>query len=120
MTATFPPIISTPDALSPRIFIPGASTPKSHVNWNTPTFATATIWFASANQSSGAVNDECSYEFYAQAGTYTLDTFWSTGANRGQVQLSIDGVTVGATVETYTPAAGNTRNVVPGMSGRGT
>src|SRR6185312_1886778 len=66
------------------------ATPFSNVRWNTIAQSSAD-YFGGELQSDGTQNDEVVFEKYLQAGTYTMDLFYKTGATHGIFTIFVDG-----------------------------
>lgn len=69
---------------------------------------------AQYRQSSGAVNDEVSWDLYIPAGTWSFTLYGYNGANRGIMTVQLDGVTAG-TVDQYAAAGAATRGTIAGI-----
>lgn len=98
---------------TPQIHIPANASPKANTNFATVT-QTSTDWEMVRRASSAAQNDEVTYDFYADAGTYDLVVFHRRASNGGIFTVQIDGVTVG-TVDNYAAAAASVRSVITGV-----
>jgi hypothetical protein len=96
---------------TPVVDINTFAQPTAQTNW--ATLATSsTQWFNASVQSSGAQNDEITFAFYGQAGTYSLEAFFRGGPNFGAATFSIDGTDVG-TIDMYVGAATTKKAAIP-------
>jgi hypothetical protein len=70
--------------------------------WNVVVFNTVNFNPATyVLRNNGALNDEVSYKFVLQAGTYTVSLYADRDVNRGIVQAKVDGVNIGSTLDMY-------------------
>lgn len=95
------------------VFITPWTASKANTNWATRTQNSALLsggWL----QSSGAQNDEVSWDIWLDAGTYKFAMVHSDDSNRGIYSVQLDGVEKG-TIDAY--AAGNTHNVYDEITG---
>jgi hypothetical protein len=67
------------------------------------------------NASTGGINDYIEWDVWMPAGTWTLLYYYLTGSSYGIATVSLDGTTLGATIDGYT--AGSVRNNVATRTG---
>lgn len=90
-------------------------TPKVNVGpWTSQILGLAPAAVTPYSQSSGAQNDAITYDVVTSAGTFTVDLFHLTGANRGIYTIAFDGVTKG-TVDGYTASSGSAVSTLTGI-----
>ncbi len=89
---------------SQNIFIDPFLGSVSQVNWSTFS-QNAAFYFGGAVASTTAQNSEVTYEFYAEAGVYTLDMLLSNSNNRGVYTIFIDGVQLDTQIDGYSASA---------------
>lgn len=100
---------------TPSIFVNVLCTPQVNWQWDNLVFVAAQA-YGGVQRSTGAQDAEASFDFYAEAGTYTLDVFHGTGTDRGIYTVEVDGVQVG-TIDGYLGAGGAaTRSSVIGIT----
>lgn len=95
----------TPVAPTGQEFINVLATPFSNVRWNTIAQSSAD-YFGGELQSDGTQNDEVVFQKYLQAGSYTMDLFYKTGATHGIFTIFVDGVQLGTTVDSWVASGG--------------
>lgn len=93
--------------LSPDIFpwlidVNVFGTPISHINWDT-NVADATAVMGGHKDSSGAQNDEISFDIVLAAGTWTFELIYVAGSDTGIFSILLDGTLIG-THESYVGA----------------
>ncbi len=98
---------------TPQVHIPANVTPKAQTNWATWSVQ-STDWEMIRLASSAAQNDEITFDFYTDAGTYDLLLFHRRASNGGIFTVQIDGVTVG-TIDNYAAAAASIRTPLNGL-----
>lgn len=90
-------------------------TPISHVNWNTNTVSNSAIrngW----RESSGAQNDEMSFDLILTAGTWDVELLYIKDSSNGIFSVQFDGIEKG-TIDSYAAAVSyNNRTTVSGIA----
>ncbi len=88
-----------------RILIPTNQFDRSSVGitWNVD--AGQSIGWGHLGASTGAVNDYIEWDVWFPAGTWTLLYYYLTGSSYGIATVSLDGTTLGATIDGYTAAS---------------
>lgn len=81
------------------IFIQTFTTPKSHTNWNSNNISGYQLFYGS-KISSGAQNDQITWDIVLAAGTWTIELLHVQAADTGQYSVQLDSVEKGV-VEGY-------------------
>jgi hypothetical protein len=109
-TSSAPTLEAVP-APTGQVWINVLATPAANVRWNTLTQSSA-AFFGAFIQSDTAVNAEVTFNKYLQAGTYTMDVYYFSGANRGIFTPFVDGVQLGTTIDTFAASGVATRATI--------
>lgn len=92
-----------------------ASTVTAPVGVWAPTYIADPAYFGWVNQSDGTQNDQISYDFACDAGTYTLELYHLPFQSRGIYTVKIDGTTVG-TIDGYAASLTPTHSALAGIA----
>lgn len=99
---------------TPQVFIDAMAQPQSNTSF--ATYAQlSTAYFGAELDSAGTVNNEVVYDFYAEAGTYTLDLLHRASTNRGVYTIAIDGVDLATQVDGYAAALTTVASTIQGI-----
>ena len=91
-----------------------ASTIVAPVGVWTPTYIADPAYYGWVNQSDGTQNDQISFDFSCDAGTYTLELYHLAFLSRGVYTVQVDGVTAG-TIDGYATGLTPTRSALTGI-----
>ena len=95
------------------IFIPVLHTPKSHVNFNT-NYVDPTYLFNAYKLSSGAQNDEITWDIVLAAGTWSIELIYTKFSSAGIFSIQFDSVEKG-TIDSY--ASSPSQNNITSITG---
>lgn len=98
-----------------RILIPTNQTDRASagIAWNAD--AGSSVGWGYLAAATGSINDYAEWDVWIPAGTWTLIYYYLTGSSYGITTLSLDGTTLGATIDGYT--SGSVRNNVATRTG---
>jgi len=95
------------------IYIPLFNTPKAHINWNA-LINSADYVYATEKASSGAQNDEISWDVVLGAGTWSIELIHRQYVNRGIYSIQLGSVEKG-TIDGYLATVG--ANIISSVDG---
>ena len=87
----------------------------SNTSFNT-TAQLSSAYLGAELDSAGTVNNEVTFAFAADAGTYTLDLFHRASTNRGVYTITVDGTDLGTQIDGYASALSTVKSTIQGVT----